>query len=68
MGEEGETYLLRVTQNDRIHAEVQCGAPAWTIPDTLWAELQPGAATVEVAQLSQTFGRGPFARRTFDVQ
>ncbi|MEE2859404.1 MAG: glycoside hydrolase/phage tail family protein [Pseudomonadota bacterium] len=68
LGEEGETYLLRVTQNDRILAEVQCGAPAWTIPDTLWAELQPGAATVEVAQLSQTFGRGPFARRTFDVQ
>ncbi|WP_265500846.1 baseplate multidomain protein megatron [Paracoccus beibuensis] len=68
LGEEGERYLLRLTQGDRVLAELQCSTAAWTVPEALWTELRPGAVTVEVAQLSQTFGRGPFSRRTFDVQ
>lgn len=68
LGEDHERYLLRLTQNDRVLREVQCTTAAHSVPETVWAQLQPGAMTVEVAQLSQTFGRGPFARRTFNVE
>ncbi|CAM3075591.1 glycoside hydrolase TIM-barrel-like domain-containing protein [Paracoccus nototheniae] len=68
LGEETERYLLRLTQGDVLRAEVQTDRPDWAVPDAVWSQLQPGPVTVELAQLSQTFGRGPFARRDFDVQ
>lgn len=68
LGEESERYLLRLVQAGRVVTEVQTTTPSWTMPDAVRSQLQPGPVTVELAQLSQTFGRGPFARRDFDVQ
>ncbi len=63
LGEESERYLLRLIQAGQVVAEAQTQTPSWTIPAAVRDQLQPGQVTIEVAQLSQTFGRGPFARR-----
>jgi len=68
LGEESERYLLRLIQAGQIVAETQTQTPSWTIPAAVRDQLQPGHVTIEVAQLSQTFGRGPFARRDFNAQ
>ncbi|WP_410217860.1 glycoside hydrolase TIM-barrel-like domain-containing protein [Paracoccus sp. (in: a-proteobacteria)] len=68
LGEENERYLVRLSQSARIVTEVQVSAASYAIPSTIWSQIQSGKVTVEVAQLSQTFGRGPFVRRDFDVQ
>ncbi|TGN62430.1 host specificity protein, partial [Paracoccus liaowanqingii] len=68
LGEESERYLLQLTREGVVLAEVQTSEPDWSVPEALWASLPPGPVTVAVAQLSQTFGRGPFARRDFDVR
>ncbi|RJL05607.1 host specificity protein [Paracoccus aestuarii] len=68
LGEEVERYLLRLSQGGQMIAEAQPLTTRWTVPDAVWSQLQPGPLRVELAQMSQTFGRGPFARRDFDVQ
>ena len=68
LGEDSERYLLRLIQAGQVVAETQTQTPSWTIPAAVRDQLQPGQVTIEVAQLSQTFGRGPFARRDFDAQ
>lgn len=59
---------MRLIQAGQIVAETQTQTPSWTIPAAVRDQLQPGQVTIEVAQLSQTFGRGPFARRDFNAQ
>ncbi|WP_411839311.1 glycoside hydrolase/phage tail family protein [Paracoccus sp. ME4] len=68
LGEETERYLLRLVQDGGVVTEVQTDSPVWTMPDGVRSQLRAGVVTVELAQLSRTFGRGPFARRDFDVQ
>ncbi|TMV06410.1 hypothetical protein FGK63_14770 [Ruegeria sediminis] len=67
LGEERETYLLRVRHGGRVVREVSTGTPGWTYDsaarssDGLW-----GAYEVEVAQISATYGPGAFARLTVE--
>ncbi|MBM3604903.1 MAG: host specificity protein, partial [Alphaproteobacteria bacterium] len=68
LGEDSERYLLRLLRAGQVVLEVEVAEPFYAVPQALWAQLQPGSVTVEVAQMSQTFGRGPFARRDFDAQ
>ena len=68
LGEETESYLLQLEQEGRLFFETQTSSPHLTLPDLAWVQIKPGRLTVRVCQLSRTFGRGPFARRDFDVQ
>ncbi|MDN5569031.1 MAG: host specificity protein, partial [Paracoccus sp. (in: a-proteobacteria)] len=68
LGEESESYLLQLQQDGRTLWEGQSDNARLTLPDLALVQLEPGRATVRVCQLSRTFGRGPFARRDFDVQ
>lgn len=63
LGEDSEAYLVRVMQGTTLLREATVTAPAWT-----WtAAMQgidappPGSVQMQVAQLSQRFGPGPFA-------
>lgn len=68
VGENRETYLLRIIQfGARLH-EVQLSSPEYTIPTDIWQVVTGGGTfTVAVAQLSDQFGAGPFHRRTFNA-
>ena len=63
LGEESEAYLLRVRQGGTVLREVTVTSPGWTWTPAMQAADAPlpGTAQVEVAQLSQRFGPGPFA-------
>lgn len=66
MGEESEAYLLRFTQTGTLRREVTVTAPSWTYTAAMQAaDGVSGAATIAVAQLSQSFGPGPF--RSLDL-
>jgi hypothetical protein len=61
LGEESESYLLRVVQASAIRREYAVGQPSFTYtPAMKAADLLPGAYSIEVAQLSTQFGPGPF--------
>ncbi|MBP1805502.1 baseplate multidomain protein megatron [Rubellimicrobium aerolatum] len=60
LGEDREAYLVRVTRDDVILREVQVATPAWTYDAALRAADGPEPVRVEVAQLSDRFGPGPF--------
>ncbi len=68
LGETQEAYLLRLMRDGaRLH-EVSLGQPNWVIPPDLWQSVHAGGSfSVEVAQLSDVFGPGPFAKRIVDV-
>jgi hypothetical protein len=68
LGEENESYLVQLEQDGRVIFETQTDRPSATLSDLAWVQLQSGIATVRVCQMSRIFGRGPFARRDFDVQ
>ena len=68
LGEGSERYLLRLSSNGRLLAEAEVGQPSYSITQTIWSQMPSGPVTVQVAQLSQSFGRGPFARREFNAQ
>ncbi|MBD3765237.1 MAG: glycoside hydrolase/phage tail family protein, partial [Rhodobacterales bacterium] len=64
LGEEREAYLIRLRDPDgAVLREVQVTTPAWTYaaPDRA-ADAAPVGSWVEVAQISDRFGPGPFAR------
>ncbi|KUJ80756.1 host specificity protein [Ruegeria marisrubri] len=62
LGEESETYLLRVRQGGSILREVALAAPNWTYAASAQAaDGIVGAYEVEVAQVSAAYGPGPFA-------
>jgi hypothetical protein len=60
LGEDGEAYLLRVLRNGEVLREEQVAQPSWTYGAATRAADGPGPVTVEVAQLSDRFGPGPF--------
>lgn len=68
LGEAQELYLVRLVQNGAVLAQAQVSAPAWVVPQDAWSSAMAGGAfSVEVAQLSDTFGPGPYARRIFNA-
>ena len=62
VGEESETYLLRILQDGTLVYETEVSQPSWTSDQTISSLLDtPGLVQVQVAQLSSSFGPGPFA-------
>jgi hypothetical protein len=68
LGEASEAYLVRVVSGAATLREVTVSAPAWTYPVADEAADAPALPyEIHVAQLSDTFGPGPFARVTINV-
>jgi len=65
LGEEKETYLLRVLRGGTVRREVEVTSPAWIYTAVQRAGDGPGPLRIEVAQVSQRFGPGPF--RSLDL-
>ncbi|WGW02522.1 baseplate multidomain protein megatron [Tropicibacter oceani] len=64
LGEENETYIVRVLQGDTILREEQTSTPEWTYSAGMQgADGAGGLVTIAVAQVSARFGPGPFATR-----
>ena len=63
LNEEAERYLLRIEVDGAIRREVVLAEPHWTYGSAAQAAdaVSPGA-TVAVAQISDRYGPGPFAR------
>ena len=63
LGEERESYRLRILQGGSVLREVTVGTPHWTYPAALQAaDGVTAGAEIEVAQISARFGPGPAAR------
>lgn len=63
LGEEAETYLLRVEQDGTVRREVILSAPRWTYdPAQEAADTGGGPYAITVAQVSATVGAGYSAR------
>jgi hypothetical protein len=60
LGEDREAYLVRVTRNGATLREAEVGAPAWAYTGSMRAEDGLGPVNIEVAQISDRFGPGPF--------
>lgn len=62
LGEDREGYLLRVLDGDVLRREMTLGQPGWTyaLADQV-ADGTLDGCRIEVAQLSDRFGPGPFA-------
>lgn len=68
LGEAFEAYRVRVRQDDRVIFQSEVSLPQTLIPASALSSLSPGAeVVVEVAQLSETFGLGPFAGKKIHV-
>ncbi|WP_415184446.1 baseplate multidomain protein megatron [Phaeovulum sp.] len=68
LGEGREGYLLRVVQEGTIRREVMTATPSWVYPEALRAgDGLSGPFEIQVAQLSDTYGPGPFARIDINV-
>ena len=64
LGESREQYLLRLRRGGVVIHEARVDRPECDVPFGVWQEaISAGAFTIEVAQLSDAFGAGPFARR-----
>ncbi len=59
LGEGRELYLVRALSDGAIVAEETVTAPLWRL-----ASPSPGPLSIEVAQVSETYGSGPAARLT----
>ena len=65
LGEDSESYLLRVSKAGAVVREVTVTSPAWTYPAAeIAAEVGSGTYQVAVAQISARFGVGPAAALT----
>lgn len=63
LGEEVESYLVRVIQSGTLRREVVVPDPMWTYTAAMQAaDGVSGSFEVEVAQISQSFGPGPATR------
>jgi hypothetical protein len=63
LGEEVEAYLVQVTQGATLVRETTVNVPSWTYGTSLAAsDGLVGSYEIQVAQISQSFGPGPFAR------
>jgi hypothetical protein len=67
LGEASERYRVRVVQGGTILREVNLSQPSWTYSVAAQASdgVVPGF-TVDVAQVSETFGPGPYTRITIN--
>ncbi len=64
LGEESEAYLLRIRQGETVVRELSIGAPVFDYTAAAQAEdAVTGAFSFEVAQVSASFGAGPFGSR-----
>ncbi|MFK7938046.1 MAG: glycoside hydrolase TIM-barrel-like domain-containing protein [Roseovarius sp.] len=62
LAEESENYLIRVVQGDTVLREAFSTSPSWTYLASEIAQDGPtGFYTIEVAQISASFGPGPAA-------
>lgn len=65
VSEETEAYLIRVAQDGTVLRETTVTTPAFTYTQTMQAmDGVSGAVEISVAQLSASYGPGPFARTT----
>ncbi len=65
LGEETEVYLVRVHAGGNVLREEVISVPEWTYSTALQSsDGVSGAYSLEVAQVSATYGPGLFARRT----
>jgi hypothetical protein len=67
LGEAFERYRVRVVRNGAPVREATVSAPEWTYPASL--RIADGCVApfdIEVSQISDTFGPGPFARISID--
>ena len=68
LGEESETYLLRLMRDGQVLHRQVLSAPEWQVPPALWDAVAAGGDfAVDVAQISAVFGPGPSARRIVNV-
>ena len=68
LGEGSQAYLLRVIEGGVIRREAVIALPDWVYPAALRAaDGLSGPFEIQVAQLSDTFGPGPFARIEINV-
>ncbi|MDO5657834.1 MAG: glycoside hydrolase/phage tail family protein [Paracoccus sp. (in: a-proteobacteria)] len=68
LGESREAYLLRLIRDGAVLHEAETGVPAYQIPQAVWDRARAGGdVTLAVAQLSETYGPGPFAERKIHV-
>lgn len=63
LGEEAESYLVRVSQGGMLRREAVVTTPGWVWTSAMQAAdgAGPGPVRLEVAQISQAFGPGPAA-------
>ncbi len=63
LGETSETYRLRVLDGPTIKRQLDVASPHWTYGASLRsADLVGGSYAIEVAQVSDRFGPGPYTR------
>ncbi len=63
LGEESESYLVRVMDGDTVVRDVTVGSPNWTYTAAQQAsDAVSNSMSVEVAQISSRFGAGPGTR------
>ncbi|SMR72831.1 Putative phage tail protein [Aliiroseovarius halocynthiae] len=68
LGETSEQYRVRIVDGPTVKREFDVSSPSWTyIAPLRAAELVSGAYAVEVAQVSERFGAGPFTRLEVDL-
>jgi hypothetical protein len=68
LSEAYEAYLVRVVQGAAVVREVSVGQPQWSYSTAMMTADAVGSSfEIHVAQLSDIFGPGPFARMTVDV-
>ena len=65
LGESNESYHLRIVQAGQTVREAVVSQPEWTYTQAQRAsDLVAGAYSIEVAQISETYGSGPYATIT----
>ena len=63
LGESSERYLLQVLRDGQIIREVELTAPNWIYATDLRAgDSGGGTLSIQVSQLSERYGAGPFQR------
>jgi hypothetical protein len=65
LGEDTESYILRISQNGTVKREITIASPEWSYTAAnLAADVGTGAFDVSVAQVSARFGAGPYSKVT----
>ncbi|KGJ04823.1 Putative phage tail protein [Paracoccus halophilus] len=68
LGEAIERYKVRIVQDGNVLERDEVSVPRWTVPQAVWsAAVAGGAFAVEVAQISDSFGPGLYARRMINA-